>query len=53
MDCQAERHVPRQGAGLPDPLLRRTLPFLGQPSLHGAAGARSREPAILLVECFM
>src|SRR5947207_1826806 len=44
-------HVPRQRAGLPDPLLLRTLatlPFLDQPSLSGAAGALFREPAILL-----
>jgi hypothetical protein len=35
-------HVPRQRAGLPDPLLLRTLaalPFLDSPSLSGAAGA--------------
>ena len=44
-------HVPRQRAGLPDPLLLRTLatlPFLDAPSLSGAAGALFREPALLL-----
>ncbi len=43
--------VPRQRAGLPDPLLLRTLatlPFLAAPSLAGAADALFREPAILL-----
>ena len=43
--------VPRQRAGLPDPLLFRTLatlPFLAEPSLQGAAGALFREPAVLL-----
>jgi len=44
-------HVPRQRAGLSDPLLLRTLatlPFLDSPSLSGAAGALFREPALLL-----
>jgi hypothetical protein len=46
-------HVPvqRQRAGLPDPLLLRTLatlPFLDEPSLAGAAGALFGEPAVLL-----
>jgi hypothetical protein len=43
--------VPRQRAGLPDPLLLRTLatlPFVAEPSLAGAAGALFREPAVLL-----
>ena len=43
--------VQRQRAGLPDPLRLRTLaalPFLDPPSLHGAAGALFREPAVLL-----
>jgi hypothetical protein len=43
--------VPRQRAGLPDPLLLRTLaalPFLAEHSLAGAAGALFREPAVLL-----
>jgi len=43
--------VPRQRAGVPDPLLLRslaTLPFLAEPSLQGAAGALFREPAVLL-----
>lgn len=43
--------VPRQRAGLPDPLLLRTLatlPFVAEPSLQGAAGALFREPAVLL-----
>ena len=46
-------HLPvlRQRAGVPDPLLLRslaTLPFLAEPSLQGAAGALFREPSVLL-----
>jgi hypothetical protein len=43
--------VDRQRAGVPDPLLLRslaTLPFLAPPALSAAAGALFREPAILL-----
>jgi hypothetical protein len=43
--------VRRRRAGLPDPLLLRTLaalPFVANPSLAGAAGALFREPALLL-----
>lgn len=43
--------VSRERAGLPDPLLLRTLatlPFLAEASLAGAAGALFREPAVLL-----
>ncbi len=43
--------VARERAGLPDPLLLRTLatlPFLGEASLSGAAGALFGEPALLL-----
>jgi hypothetical protein len=41
----------RQRAGVPDPLLFRTLailPFLREASLSGAAGVLFREPAVLL-----
>jgi Transposase DDE domain len=43
--------IHRQRAGLPDPLLLRslaTLPFLAEPALSAASGALFREPAILL-----
>jgi len=43
--------VSRTRAGLPDPLLLRTLatlPFVAEPSLAAAAGALFREPAVLL-----
>src|SRR3954469_2534772 len=43
--------VNRKRAGLPDPLLLRTLavlPFLAAPALSAAAGALFQEPAILL-----
>lgn len=46
-----ELPVERERAGLPDPLLLRTLatlPFLSDGSLSGAAGALFREPALLL-----
>src|SRR4051812_795273 len=42
--------VARARAGLPDPLLLRTLaalPFVADPALTGAAGALFREPAVL------
>jgi hypothetical protein len=51
LSAVARLHVPRQRAGLPDPLLLRTLaalPFVDQPSLSGAADALFREPALLL-----
>src|SRR5215210_8544144 len=46
-----ELSVERERAGLPDPLLLRTLatlPFLREASLRGAAGTLFREPALLL-----
>src|SRR5215217_2793867 len=46
-----EVEVQRRRAGLPDPLLLRTLgtlPFLAEPSLSAAAGALFREPALPL-----
>jgi hypothetical protein len=46
-----ELEVQRTRAGVPDPLLLRTLatlPFVREASLSGAAGALFREPALLL-----